>query len=103
MRRTLIARPLKSTSGVAYAARRRRKVADVLQITPELGHGGFLQFRVNMMVLYCPVMNDADPEEPGGVFDRESMVGFRPASEACIVSSSQRCLNEILQAFVQIH
>jgi hypothetical protein len=65
---------LKFTSGVAYAARRRRKVADVLQITAKLRHGGFLQFRVNMMVLYCPVMNDADPEEPGGVAEGPLLV-----------------------------
>jgi hypothetical protein len=57
---------LKFTSGVAYAARRRRKVADVLQITAK--------FRVNMMVLYCPVMNDADPEEPGGVAEGPLLV-----------------------------
>jgi hypothetical protein len=67
MRRTPIAWPLKFTSGVAYAARRRRKVADVLQITAK--------FRVNMMVLYCPVMNDADPEEPGGVAEGPLLVG----------------------------
>ena len=83
-------------SGVAYPARRRREVTDDLQVTPELGDSGPLQFGVNMMVQYWPVSRDGDPEEPGRVLDRESMVSFRLSYKGCIVSASKGCLNKIL-------
>ena len=72
-------------------------------MTPELLHGVFLQFGVNMTMQDGSVMPDGDPEEPGRLFDREFMVGFGPRYEGRIVGGSKGRLGIVLQALIQIH